>query len=1304
MYLHAYCENIVKEFYFPDVLDGRFSVDLYNYETKLRTNIQLSVYVSNGVWKLVSKNKYEIVGLKPGQECPLSPDISIKVHMFEANVSLVIIPTKLDSGFVNYKKFLAENRTSIHIGRNRENIISFDSSLISQNHAEISYRDRQAYIEDLRSHNGVHLNGKKISGATLLHFGDIIYICGLKIIYLDNLIAINNPYNKVSVKLYGYTPPVSNTITEDSPEEAQPEEEQYFTRSPRIVKRFESEPQEIDPPPQRKEQRQPPVLLQIGPSLTMGIGMMISLMVTITSSASGNMAATIAGVVTTVAMLSGAIIFPIAMKNYTEKQAAIEENQRKNRYMSYITNLELKIGKNSEYNRGVLEELYPDVSLCVNRVHSIDRRLWERNPQNEDFLDIRVGIGARDQLFEITVPKERFTLEEDPLRTESIRIQNKFKYLENAPISLNLRTDHMVGFIGLKDRLYDLARAMVVQAATLHCYDEVKLCFIYTIENAPEWDFVQWLPHTFTKYKDIRLISSKEDQLRTVLYYLDSMLDERKTQMKDINNQTVMLPHYLIFVANNKAVEKEPIFKRIAEEGDKLGVSIVFISEKIDLLPSSCNIILQCNDAESYVYNKNDKSGLMQSFAADTTGNIDMAAFAKKLLNINVREQSESSAVPESLTFFELYGADVVEDMIISQRWEQNLSYKTLDAPIGIASGDEVFSLNIHEKFHGPHGLIAGTTGSGKSEFIQSYILSMAVNYHPHYVSFILIDYKGGGMANLFKELPHVAGTITNLDGNQVRRSLISLKAELARRQILFNNANVNNIDSYQRLHKEKREKAGVPLPHLVIISDEFAELKANQPDFMQELVSTARIGRSLGVHLILATQKPSGVVDDQIWSNTRFRICLKVGDKLDSIEMLKRPDASQIVQKGRAYVQVGNDEIFRLIQGGWSGAPYLSANNLGSGKLNQSVELLNLCAQIEGFAEPKENVMKTEDTQLSATVKFISEYSTRKGLASPKLWLQPLAKIINWHDLNRKNRDGGFNGEEWIATDSWLNPAIGLYDDPKTQTQEVLSVNIGLHGHVALYGAPGTGKTTFLQTIIYALAQSYSPNIVHMYMLDFGGRSTEYFKTLPHFGDVIFSDDDEKIVKFFRMLKRELANRKKQFAEYGVGNIKSYIEASGKHLPAIIVFLDNYAAFAEMFLDYEPDIILLSREGGNYGIYQVFTGNSSNAIKIRITQNYKLHYALQLNDRFDYLNIVGQTDGLTPEPVKGRGLAKLQYPVEFQTAIPFGAENESERVNRLRDAFSLMNEKWKGERARAVPMPPENLSLEYLNNTDDYR
>ncbi|MBZ2041631.1 type VII secretion protein EssC, partial [Streptococcus sanguinis] len=414
----------------------------------------------------------------------------------------------------------------------------------------------------------------------------------------------------------------------------------------------------------------------------------------------------------------------------------------------------------------------------------------------------------------------------------------------------------------------------------------------------------------------------------------------------------------------------------------------------------------------------------------------DKERIARTLAPLN-HLQNLKSSIPDTVTFMEMYGAETFSDLQVLQKWQQNAPYKSLAVPIGLRGKEDLVYLNLHEKAHGPHGLIAGTTGSGKSETIQSYILSLAVNFHPHDVAFLLIDYKGGGMANLFKNLPHLLGTITNLDGAQSMRALASINAEIHRRERLFREFEVNHINQYQK--KFKNGEATEPLPHLFLISDEFAELKVNQPDFIKELVSIARVGRSLGVHLILATQKPSGVVDDQIWSNSRFKLALKVADRTDSMEMLKTPDAAEITQTGRAYLQVGNNEVYELFQSAWSGADYQPDKD-EMGIEDHTIYLINDLGQYEVLNQDLSGLDLAEDikevpTELEAIVSQIQLLTESQQIPPvPQPWLPPLKERIYSTDL----RKGNFK-EFWSHTNRSLKAVIGYVDIPSQQAQYTL-------------------------------------------------------------------------------------------------------------------------------------------------------------------------------------------------------------------------------------------------------------------------
>ncbi len=1290
MIVQVFYKDIVKEFYFRNTMDGRNTVCLYSYETGLDEDIEFFIEVNNGVRRIAGKNIF-VSGKKNSEDENIITENKLMVAESRFSESKIgILSFESDENNSCFKKYIV-NKNYIEVGRDGE--IKYSANNIGRYFA-VSYEDSKAFVVPYI--NKLYLNGRLIKEKKRIRFGDIITYNKFKLVYLGNILAINNPDHSVKCSLdkfaYKRLPDVKGAeAVQDM------DEEDLFTRSPRITHKPIIETKDIDPPTNKREAKEKPLLYTIGPSLTMSMAMIVNVVFMIKANSSGR--SPIPNAVMALSMLMGAVLWPVLLKRFNKKQEIIDEEKRVSKYKEYIDSIDREMEKKAKYNRDVYDELYPSLESLIRCALRRDRALWDHAPGEEGFLDIRIGKGTRKFTIDINIQKERFSLEDDPLKKYASVIQQKYKYLHNVPVSVELGKMNILGIVGNREKQIDLIRLIITRIAITHCYDEVKIALLYGKREHHIWEFAKWLPHCWSDNKKIRMMADDRDGAYYTMSHLREIYEDRLNLGREAKASSY-LPHYVIFITDYELVSKDAGLRDFIENSAECGFTFVLGYENIGQLPSAAQNIIQLSSEECTIYNKADNSGKMLSFIPDICEGTDIRKTAEALASVKVGKMSEESMVPERLSFFGLYKAKNIDELVIGRRWKESQSFKTLEAPIGMGAGDEVFSLNIHEKYHGPHGLIAGTTGSGKSEFIQSLILSLAINYHPYDVAFVLIDYKGGGMANAFVNLPHVAGTITNLEGNQIKRSLISLKSELKRRQAIFKEYGVNHIDSYQI--KYKRGLASEPLPHLIIISDEFAELKSQEPEFMNELISTARIGRSLGVHLILATQKPSGVVNDQIWSNTRFRICLKVADRMDSKEMLKREDAAFITQPGRCYVQIGNDEIFKLVQSGYSGEKYIRDGSNISDESVVSVACVDLQgAELYRMNEETSKESDSDETQLSAVVEYIDSYSKKEGITPLKLWLPPLPKELYVEDIDK--RMGGFNGEEWKSCMDMLDPIVGLYDEPERQMQNVVDVNFGKNGHLLLYGAPGTGKTTFLQTLIYSLAKRYSPEFVNMYVLDFGSRSLSYCKTLPHVADVLFSDDEDKIKKLFQRIASELGARKKALAEYGVGNLISYMQASGRTIPAIFIILDNYAAFAELYTNYDQDIIRLSREGGNYGIYLVFTSASVNGVKRRISENFKMVYTLQLNDTYDYASVLGRTEGVFPENVKGRGLVRVGNVLEFQTALAVSEINEAARAAALRESFALMARKWTGDVPKPLPVMPEDMNIDSVILSDEY-
>ena len=1170
------------------------------------------------------------------------------------------------------------------VGRSDKCHVTIKNPYVSGRHFTIRSESGVIRVEDMGSTNGLYLNGKRVSKAKL-HSGDVLSILHINIRLVGNELFFDNVGDELTV--HGLD--VETAIGGQAAVEDTGTGMLKYRRSPRTQEQLPTEDILLASAPnaQGKYEKRKGMFASF-----LGTGAMFAAnMATMTMSPAllAARAASLVSPVTSMVTQSG-------NEKQRKGKLAEYEQMRMEKYGQYIAEQKAKIEEVARIQREILTRENPAATECLESLRQLNRSLWERNPADRDFLDVRLGMGYENLCVNVKARDEGgFRMDTDEVKELAEQIVEETRIVDNVPARLQMRRYQTIGFIGDRDRTAALVRNMLVSLTTAHCFEEVRIVGIFDKKEQKRWESLRWLPHIWDENRQMRYLTFDPDSAHDMCELFTDVLGGRvKPTEGGYQKDSLPVPHYVFLLGARTHVEKEGLMQLLTANNPMMGATALFLFDEMSYLPPSCQFIVDVDNGPcGFVRNEvNNKFFFTEDVAVSDT---QLDAYARMMSAIELEGFAAQADIPGGMTFLKGFGVSRVEELDAMNRWKNSQPHKTLATPIGVMAGEKVFSLDIHQKAHGPHGLVAGTTGSGKSETLLSYILSMCINYHPYDVAFLVIDWKGGGTANSLMDLPHVVGKITNIDAN-IQRTLISLDSELKRRQRIFDKYKqyeVKDIYDYQKIYRAG--KAEEPLPHLVIVSDEFAELKNEQPDFMKQVKSAARIGRSLGVHLILATQKPSGVVDEEIQANSRFRLCLKVASAGDSREMIRRPDAARITQTGRAYVLVGEEEVFELFQSYWSGADYDPNRNVVDTVANP-VRIVDMSGARSKQLKKEQKKVQTSSGQTMTELKAIRQYLVRVAAENgiPKLpgpWLPELPGMLTLPELQVP---GGFDGHQWRGSLPWLRIPIGMYDAPALQEQGVQYIDLAAEGHYGIYGAPATGKTSLLKSIVWALGYYYTPEDVNIYILDCGGWSMNVFAGMPHVGGIALDCEEEKFQKLQQMLTDEINQRKRKFMRSGVSSLSAYRELNGGGMPAIILAIDNLVPIFDQFPDMENLLVTIAREGATYGIYMVYTSNNTTGVRYKVLQNIRGAVAFELTDKGDYPTIVGRLDGMSLPKVTGRAFYKGASPIEFQAAMFMQGETERERSDRLKAMCAAMDAAWDGPRPEPIPVMPEELSF----------
>lgn len=1060
-------------------------------------------------------DKGNALGLKPQSLC-----VNRSYPIRYQNQSCLLYVSENEPLKQQFYYYRIQDEDEIVIGRKKGDI-RFDHPLVSAEHVKLIFQNHRCYIEDLASTNGVYVNQKRMIKGEL-QLGDCIYIMGLQIIIGNDFLAINQKGEKLRIK--ARLPPFQPV---DEPKSVQPVSA-LSKAKPQPYLAYELEPRLLKEPPSAVKQERQPLLYLLGPSLTMSLASGCSSLFMVQNLLANQQPLSMAmpSLVMAGSMLVGSLLWPLLTRRYELRKEQGLNLKREACYEAYLKQESSMLQQQLlQYAQG-LKQLYVNAQTAI----------WPYELGTEA-LYVCIGIGNE-------VLKNPYYANEQPLQIETDSPEEKKQaflkqslYVREVPLLQHISRLSCFYVSGSYEDQCTYARYLLYHHVLLYAPSDAHVLIAYT-ESEASW-LPRFLPHVFHE-SGYRFLCSDMQHLPKALMYLHQ-------------DQLPVLA--LSFAASFTE----------------------FISQNALDLPMALFAFHKHREDHAIEIHGNQGMWKQRQF------NFELISEFSTVMHClsNTDSNHHSRHFPKQIGFLAMYQAESIKRLQAEKRWYREMYEPSLQAFLGVREDGEILHLDLHERVHGPHGIIAGMTGSGKSELLITLLLSLAVNYHPYVCSFILIDYKGGGMAKALAHLPHLAGVITNLDGAMIERSLTSLHVEVLRRQQLFAQVMESggypsmDIDVYQRLYHE--HKVTQIVPHLVIAADEFAELKQQEPQFMEQLIRIARIGRSLGIHLILATQKPSGVVDDQIWSNARFHICLKVAEQNDSMDMLKRGEGAKIKAVGRFYLQVGYDEVFIEGQSAYAKLPY-DPDHQG---LGQSL-IKELADDGSVQREWQRAYARQVQSEMNAVIEELNHIAHKHQVAVPHLWVEPLPDKLFSSDLTQ----GSF----------------GLVDDPKNQRQYELSIEDNLCNTLML-GHDVSSLRKAIHAYLSALCVSNHAVNYRIVIIDAAnGRLLEWKENSRIYAAITpeEKEDFSFLLSFFNRLREQKEKDKKW-----------------------LLIVHNVAALLDACEEANQWLTRLARDHGNNGIHILCSAMTITDMPSRLFQQFENLLVFHLQDEQECRNLV---------------------------------------------------------------------------------
>ncbi|WEV25038.1 type VII secretion protein EccCa [Streptomyces sp. 71268] len=1065
----------------------------------------------------------------------------------------------------------------------------------------------------------------------------------------------------------------------------------------------------LEPPPELPRGQQEGVLMQLLPMLGMGSSVVFFFM----PGAAPFMR--IMGALMLVSTVGMVIAQIVRYRRGTQGQLADVRRD----YLKYLAQTRRQIRRTARAQRDAQFYLHPapdqlwslTVDASARPSGDAASRVWERRISDADFGQVRVGLGAQQLATPLVTPDTAPVDELEPLSAGAMqRFVAVHGALDGLPMAISLRRFYHLTVSGEPRSAHGLARALVAQLVALHSPEDLLVAVVAAPGAVPRWDWTKWLPHAQLP-QAVDGAGSKRlfgDDLGELEELLAGRLDGRPRFNRD--GQPLLDQPHLVIVLDGGVVPPDSVFA--APEGLQ-GVTIVeVVSGELDELRGGLSV-----DVRPGRLTLDSGTGVRYEGVPDTLSPEAAEALARQLAPLRMGGGDDDEPLLANLDFTDLLGLGDAAAVDVTRTWRPRTQSERLRVPIGVGEDGQPVMLDLKEAAQegmGPHGLCVGATGSGKSELLRTLVLGLAVTHSSETLNFVLADFKGGATFTGMSRMPHVSAVITNLadDLTLVDRMGDSIRGELQRRQELLRSAgNFANIHDY-----EKARTAGAPLEplaSLVLVIDEFSELLTAKPDFIDMFIQIGRIGRSLGVHLLLASQRLEEGRLRGLDTYLSYRIGLRTFSAAESRTALGVPDAYHLPSvPGSGYLKFGTEQMTRFKAAYVSGAYRTGAPASPGGPLPiERRPVVFTAAPVPiayGLPDPRTSATAPhtgEDPMVDTVLDVIVRRLEGQGQPAHQVWLPPLDEAPSLDQLLPRlstSPERGLHAPEYTRLGGLVAP-LGLIDKPFEQRREVLYRDFsGAAGHMLVVGGPQSGKSTLLRTLIASFALTHTPQEVQFYGLDFGGGGMSALADLPHVGGVASRLDPERVRRTVAEVAGVLARREEYFRANGIDGIGSYRrQRAAGHLPDqpwgdVFLLIDGWGPFKQEYEMLEGVVTDIAARGLGYGVHMVITASRYMELRANLKDQLLGRLELRLGDSLDS-EFDRKVAANVPAGVPGRG--QVPEKLHFMAAQP--RVDSASDPDGLSDATAnlvrAVSTHWPGPHAPAVRLLPRRLSSDRL-------